>query len=854
MALQLRHFTPKVEVELAERLRRYEVEQGDEGWLYYDRMPQLFDQEKLWSTYFAAGTYLEFGGTATPHCLCVDREHLRGLMLRPYLRSAPKIVSGHVEVFDTNIATYAGDEAWMLDEMAFYPSNTDAWDFTRSEDGLFVECTQRWLKDESDDYTLARLAYQGTNTGPIGGDPTYVGACPNVFFAAGVRRQALADELLDYLETAVSYSEAYYTLIYFGNLRWCLKVPLIGEPTLLENVAHVAAPPGWTYDYPATWVQRQWTEGKLSAVSARRAADEGLTYRIGAMGHCICVSESNFEDDFAYFKVGNDTEPVIPAGPITIENWPGQCTLWLDLLEFAEDAYAYRVPFEIESYREDDQYHVGWGTPLEPLDDVDDGAIGYPSVGQLVGAAQYMHYSVPMLRGSYPSDAKVIEDGLTDELLTYTTPLLEAVTLYQDVSLTDHAGPVFTDVDNATLDLSLVESLGDGASQNHTIAFDNRQQSATPDPAKGVEDFVPTADLTTGRMLKIKAGWVYKQWDDGVVPPVVTEIEALVDQGHFFIISPTRDYKQAQFGITDLLGMLNLARVETEFCARGWYVNDLSAWVCETLGIGADWYEFEDTDAYVTEDGDDATWKIGTPWGQVLRELWERFGREAALWYDGQENKLKSCCPYCRTARTAADYLTHQDNGYLSSGCLAADAARIVGGVDLILVDNPTLASDDDSMYICTSLSCRVSALEADNYANKIIVIGQSEGPGQQQIIRTWTNVSALHPDGGGILAADYVGFPITHIEEDSSLTTVDAVNARLVELIHKLAAWPRTINATMPFHSTLRPGEVCQVEGGGYADIHNVKFRITNVSHNLKSMETTIEAREMRGVNLEVA
>lgn len=873
MATQTRFKTVKVEVEISgTKLRGYEIAKGDEGWMFYDPIPDLAKKQQIASTYMSDSAFLEFGEKDERTVLMLDRQHLKGAILHPYLRLAPQLAGGQLSVPDTS---------WVTDNYFFSPSGAEYWDFTRSESKLFIECTQKYLypagatQAQIDAGTVApitsEMGYRGTEI-----EGGYVGMCPNGFFAAGVRRSAVSEEAAQWLEQNLSYNEATYTDIYFGanppQQRWCLRVPLIGAPVLYENTHYAGStPPGWTWLYP-NWIVRPWTDGSLKSVNPAKAAKEGLTYRIGAIGHAICVSESSFEDDFAYYVVGEDLpadpqsfQPVIPAGSVWMKNWPGQCAMWLDLMMFPEQGVLYRFPFEVPSYAGDEERNHTYcnGQPVS-LPNVSGIEMGPAYVEQVEPATDppQLNYAVPLRRGQYPDTELIVEHELPGELLTFTTPFLQAVTLYQDAKLTENA-VLWVKPQNVPLELTSDMEMGSSAAQHHRLQLDNRQitnpkPAGEPAPEAG---WVPTGALSPGRDVRLKAGWIYETCDPGATEAVWTELPVLVQQGIFTVVEPSYDPREGSFDLTDLLGLLNLKRWEWgTLCARGWYVYDFVTWLLHDAGIGPKWYDIEDLQTLIPDDSERSTWKVGTSYSRIISECVDRFGHGiiaprsgdrghhhvgASLWYDGQTGKIKTGCRYCRTKRTVENWESHEDNGWASSGCLAADAARVAGGVDFAMVDTPVEAADYASLFIAKRVQVRVAPLHHDKYANRIVVVGKA--PAGYPIYSRWTNEAALY-HGEGTPGEEYVGFPVTHIEEDDTLTTQELADARLNQLRQWLSSWPRLVSITAPLIPNAKPGHVLKVTAGQYAGIHGKTFRVIGVNHRAKSHETQLEAREIIG------
>ena len=839
--------------------RRYHIEDGNDGWFRYDDLVDIAKQKQLYFRYIPAGTYLEFGNRAVTETIAIDNDDLRGLILRPIIVGISEAVAKQYYTFYPALNLTPGD----------YSAN---WDFTTSEDGLFTEMVQKNTY-ASGSYTgqQSYVEFRGHDNG--GGD--YVGLCPNGFFVAGCRRQALSTEMLDALE-AISYTDANYTNICWGynngNYTWAIHIPLKGRPMLFENTATATVPEDYKYLWPTTWVMRPWTSGQLSEVNPRKLAEEGVTYKIGTIKNAIAVTESSFEDDFAYYIPENRVQPISPGGPCRIENYQGQCAFWLAPLTF-RNSLVMRRPFYTGSYIQANITGHVFGSPVPgelpgvsgmgadglywevppfvgPAPDCTAGCVAaweaciiaaagdpaaidacnaaydtcFTACQDAIPASGYAAYQAEIYRGEYPATLEA------EDIRTYSTPLVDAVTVCQSAEVSDDAVS-FVSPNLPPFELSIADELGRGVSQQYDLTISNRPET---DPAPETPATPPTRDFTSGRAVNITANWVMRDLADGS-----DYSEAATSLGQYYIVTEPRDSKYGSFMLTDILGTmaLNQWTGSSQLNFRGWYLNEAIEYVLNLAGIGPDWHDIEDLDIFLASD----KWQYGAgaSYADIVADLAKRAGKNADIWYDGTDNKIKTGCSYCRAKRTSLDWQAHQDAGWNSTGCLAADAARITGGVDIKIVDT---SAGNSSLYIAKSLVSNVSYLSQGKYANYIVVNGQTDDG--RIIGRYWRDTDSLHD----FYSTRYVGFPITYVEDDTELNTQALVSARLLELVHELGPQPLTLNITIPLRVQLRPGHVAEIDGGNYAGtvVDGGKFRITNVSHNFSAAETTLQMRYM--------
>lgn len=827
----------------------------------------------------------------------------------------------------SNAAGTVINDFW--DNYVFWPTAGANWDFTLRSDGLLWEMTQKvaYTGDGThlSDWSLSVVGFEGVQDPEpgMGVDDDlrhYLrGQAPNPFFTAGFRRQGLSPEFLQAWEHDERLLEAWGgrdidlevplgTAIIWGmkNLRdvrgpafpegkWALQCPINGKPKLYERMT---GGPSWgEHAGERYWQPRDWTEGDLSEIKAEKSAKDGYTYHIGTMGHAICVSEGGFdgEGDFAYYLVEDASEPVVPAGGVQILNWPGQCTFWLDLNVFPK-ATMQRWPVAVPSFRYADCATNVIGEPFSSVFRDGDDLVGevtaaLPGVegmsvlvdgpGPLVDPdfAGRITYSLQAIAGTYPVGANP-----ADEVVTQTPPFVEAVQLYQSPQLTDNGAPTFTTAVAPVKNLQVTAELEGGASCRQSLVVSNDRECFIAPEGETEPDggWCPTGDFVAGRQVQIThAGWIYKDLMGG------EDIDAGGAMGNYWITSARRRFREATLDVTDLLGMLALAHWdgETDISFRGWNVSQAIAFALEYNGIGPDQYDLEDTGLVVPDDADQVH-KKGTNWLKIIQSLVDEGSRSDApsawagtLWYDYSDNKVKTGCRYCRTKRTAETWLSHCDNGWASTGCLAADAARAAGSVDLDAkhVSDPNVplildrlqAGGTNNVHAAWDLEVEDAVLDPKEYANVVTVIGKvrvrdevwvtkhgKSGKDRKveklhgrdtEIVAHWKNSKALVYEEP--VPAEYIGWPISITETDDTLTREQDVLRRLGEIVGRMSPRAVKIKFRTPLAVAVKTGMVVMLHGGEFAGVEGMKFRITGVKHNPESATTDYTARQMIGI-----
>jgi hypothetical protein len=902
---------PIATAQIATGRRRYEIRPDDGGWMLHQELSDMMDAGRITTSKIKANTTIEFGDKEVSDWCVVNNGDISGMCLRMIAPATTEALILETYEHSTGYFGYGPNDATIP-----FGSVSECWEFQSSADGLHMEQTQKYQWKE-----VGGVKYPVISCFGIFQDE---GLCPNLHFVAGIRRAGMSQDTITWWEAYRQRydlrSRVYYeepnncprlgTNIGFGDegysgVYWNLFIPLRGKP-LLEMCSRI--PGGGVVRTPVAW-----TGGDLSAVDTASMSDNGVSYRIGVLGDCICVSEGDWDSGFAYYRPPNVAQPIVASGSIHMTNFPGMMTGWLYPLvpprTPSHDPWILSEPLDLfGAYAAERTSYRVYGTsltaqlqtvwPTSPPDwwpsytktDTvwfpDLAPDGYTIVGDEMVVTEYEKYAEwPPIGppGEWPltppwdwpseeqwppvdesGDLRACPDpvqradpdlsggdvtfnyigvGSDDpqtrlqwrlianptihhpdgaDVITYTTPFIEAVQVSQSAAITDNGAPTFSDI-TAPYQVTVEDELEEQPSSHwYEIEVENN-------PGAGTNFDV--SSLRLGSMVKLWLGTLYK-----------SGTTATDYHGTYVLIQTPRTFSKGTLALTDLYGMICLCDWDfgpMDF--REWDLHDAMSMVMNLLGIGSAWYDFEDLG--VTLKGKDK-WKsdIGDNVGAILTNLAVKGGHRALLRYDPTQDKLVTVCPYCLTKRTAENYLTHQDAGWLSTGCLAADVARAgETGVDKILYAyNP---SGVESLDIIQDITVEETALKSGEFANRVTVVG-ADVRGFPRWYRL-TNQDAIGPDTAP--GAAYVGWPISHVEQDRGLESASAVRARTWDVYGKMATRHTVLRSVKGSWITdLSPGHVVQVYGAAHQGAHGKKYRVLGVKPNPVEMSTTILAREM--------
>jgi len=957
---------PYASVQYGNGRRRYEVRENDRGWfLYYDLVDQLKAERLTRSAWYiptampaelAPYTLRQTGGNWTNDIVPVDQGALKGLRLQHYIQDMDYMMIGTRGVdypsgdlpsryvpacrYFYTFATQYRDPVggyWLTTEGGSKQSDNfeDYWDFKKSADGLFVEMIQKqsaygtFLSNQP-----IRTLLWCTQRG---------GLCPNLWWAFGVRRQATAGDVDEFLkdnpDILDDVDELLCTAFYFGGMddtnphipdnttyyKWMLRVPISGKPTLYEGRPTAWSGEGESMEYTEWRYFPVKLEGvALKEQSATSLATDGVTYIVGVLGDNIVVCELG-SDDFAFYRAANIAQPLIPSGGVHVTNFPGQCALWMAPVKFDpglfdganEKFVRLRVPeYQYPNYNEPRiGYYVygwtlrGWSSATETYRWPDSRPAWWPKFtlwppkgppGVWPSTAPYdwpedeewppryvatvdnpvpppatveinMPREVPTPVLDHPTyvsgggvyfDHWAADEGTPPQsflwklsiepitynppqidrttLLTHTTPFIQGVSLWQNATVTDNGvdAPDFAALPAPHV-LDIHRGIGDmgGVDGSYDLVVTNREENV---------GFNPATAIRMGATMRVTVG---ARMSDGTLNSFPI--------GDFVVAEKTFTRKEAGFTLADYLQMLALEKwTDGRLNFRLWTSKAAITWLLNHCGFGEDWYDLEDIGTYLTDISPQGNqWLIepGEPIGQILAKIAYMGQEKAAIWCDGF--RIKTGCPYCRTKRTAATLFTHQNNGWNSSGCRAADIARAGGeGVDRTII---ALASyDEASLIIAEGIDAEETGLRSSDFATRVTIGGRDEfGFGLNY---TLVNLTASPTDEDP--TADYIGWNINHYQAEDNLKTWTDLFSRAFHVFHQIGV--RHLNLkriVLPLTVTedhymgkpakmLWEGDVVKVLGGRGIGAHGKLFRVVQAAHNLQEMRTTLFVKEMVG------
>lgn len=744
--------------------------------------------------------------------------------------------------------------------------------------------------EDIDDYALDQTTMRQRNVLTSAGTPVVsewtskFKLSPNPFFAVTYERQRPTDD------------QAWSSMPGLTVIRWGFDTPQ-GAPAngwaLVLPYDEGAYLCHWEYDDTAgqmIWKRVDWTQGNLTA-----NVEKGTLW-IGTIAGAICVSTESFQDDFAWYRPTQTSDYLTQASRVFVRHTCGQLVMRFSRLKM--------FPAELQRtiYTGYDGVYIGGaldtsvcvdasGMPnrcaygivppssaYDPVVELETDASTYVSNRpgrRLLGLDGSREFQWPdtgtarvsLKYGSEQADVRVrlvpryyshtFAAGVsTQTVTTYTSPGVQAVEIYGRTAQED-TGQVAIDAslscDNGQASLQVTDG-GDGVLKTASLVVDNRWWGA-------VQGQFHAAAVGLLRLISVdNVGWY---WSDGgweryremlyssgsyIFDPDTTLWDAFLSLD----AQPDGPVTVLELGdwLTPLTRHYNIGHWPIGDGANG---ADHVAELLTIAGYGSGDFVLEDP-GIVLDYGTalEPRWQgeIATDLLSHLYHILDDGMSKATIW--SEKGVIRTGCKFCRTTRTSADWQSHCDNGWLSSGCYSTISfylhclpSTIAGAYDSIRPDDyydPNLPSP--GCWPCFRLRPRLAAGSTDDYANFVAVIGEDANG------KTIQRVMADYAEIGDPTSADYIGWPIMHVEASRGRTTEAAINQKALDLYqdrHSSTLW---IEAECLFNPFLRVGMVVAVPPGhcSHYGADGQKYRITKLVHNITTQEnavrTTLTAR----------
>jgi hypothetical protein len=442
---------------------------------------------------------------------------------------------------------------------------------------------------------------------------------------------------------------------------------------------------------------------------------------------------------------------------------------------------------------------------------------------------------------------------------TYSTPFIEAFSVWQ--------APWF----EAELPGSYVEpavphsvTISEGELEQNTSC----NAEVVLDNVKGNYGYWPSEYLRPGSVCKVTAGVQYD---------TVPDVEYVTHAG-LILVEAQPGPTEVGCHFTDPLGMLQLAKWDRgDINFKLWPSYAALIQIGAMYGIPNTMWDLEDLGEVLKGDW---TWSLGTGIFQIMSDIATRGQRNAALWFDPLTCKIKSGCRYCGAKRTPYnpdnvgkpealhDWISHQDNGWNSTGCVHADRHRTSTGpydgpddegppdphdyrtgtgIDFKLLVDPEL--NGASLQVLENFAGKQGKLTSSEYANRVMAEGKTfDG----YPIRMWkSDLKSIGSDGVEPFPPNrYVGWRVTKVENVQGEGTWDLLAQKLSEMDASFGNRRiETPPITLPFLYNIRPRHVAKIYGGKWVpNANEAKFRVTSVQHASQEHRTTIKLRQMIG------
>ncbi len=662
-------------------------------------------------------------------------------------------------------------------------------------------------------------------------------ACVNPFLFVGLKRQSLPDE---YDEATEPYTEIAFGVTGDSGIS-------IRFPYRKSSFPRTWELDGWN---GAGWYPQEWTSGSLDFERGQDGV-QALLFCVGFVAGRMYVWEpgnSNPVASFAYNKAEREEWLLCKQGKVTVSHTLGELAvsvrpMILSPVQFmgpqiytgtddftvlgqtiepygyciTEDGYTVTRTDAILSWAFTNTYgSLEWVNEIEP-GQVKVGRVGAGDVAETLLPAQYTTWFAEL--NPLTRTHTFTYSGTSYSVTTYTTPMLAAVDLWQPAGLTDNGAPA--ESENLTT-----------AKKVHAIELDEPERWSSSQCRFWFHNRRHTggnwaASIGLLRQFDVTANWrsEYEYPDSGYTDDTVYAL------GTYWGFDSDYDERYCIVNGMDAMGLLALYRVADELAPGDG--QSVAAMIAEWLSaaqIGPALQSLEDAGFTFDQSPQlqERLWlpKRGVQLAAFLQEVQEKAAHGGAIWCEA--GVICTGCKYCGQQRTSADWQQHQDNGWASTACLAADIVRAgATGLDAYLVGSAAERAGLTAGPLVIEASIRrLSDTILGRFANYVDVAG--EDPYKRPVRSVAWDYNSVFTPG----TANYTGgFLVRHVEASSAYRSTAIAALRANQLLNEKSEVPTWIEASFPCEPSLRRGCVVGVKGWDNLGIDGRKFRITQVS-----------------------
>lgn len=780
MGYQRRHVAAGVD--MLEHRPRYTV--SAEGWARHDKIAEVYEDCTSATAAATAAVVGHGSGDALQTTQVIESE-LNAAICRPYVVNTINGAYWTVTpAADVDLETEVG-ERWGL-----------TW--TR----------QRNMRNAADtDYVASEWVTQYT-------------LAPNPFILIGIRRPGRPEDC-----TVEPFTDITFGLE--NGTGWSLHIPYGDNAQWYELV-------------DSEWIARKWTHGSHHIPEGAQGEEQELVFIFSVVRGALCVSMmgNGQGDSFAWCQPNGEEEanwPFIASSELRIRHYPGELSVLAQPL-YMTDTWLTGPAFWVgQDYGDADETYLdahssefayrlsarAWGYNVTSTGYTNCGRTDYAGATPALTAGEcrisvadheeaaatnYCRWRVhlkPYEHTGYTNDET--------EVKSYSSPACCAVTLQRMAVLVD-GGPlaIVADVTERVNRIELDFADEFGATEARMRVLNRAHNNYW---ARGIGTFRPF-HIRNHRWREYDAEAA--AWRDA---DEVTSLE------YVWSLEPELEGEHAEVPCVDLMGVINHARVHGQVpIGDGWNLHDYIRHSLQLAQVGEAWCDLEDIGVTIpngTPENPACMPQRGQRFGEWLAHLQDKYGDHGAVW--AEDGQIRTGCRYCGAPRTAANYESHHDNGWQSTGCLAEDVIRAgASGIDLALFTNPEEVDDPDALGRMTQVRVYTATLDDEVFANWVNVEG--EDLDERPLTATVYNSASLATPG----SPNYTGgWKIMRVETDSALRTQVAVARRAYTLNNDLSERPLWFTGTVIADASLKRGFVVSVAGGDALGIDGVKGRI---------------------------